>query len=87
MSRVFLSGHFAFLWFGRRGGVGGGEKSRKGGNVVAVLQMVNKKGGQKFTEQARTLSFFLLFVSRRVEKNLRYVYFVCVCGHTRFPRG
>eukprot|EP00752_Nemacystus_decipiens_P002699 g2520.t1 len=26
-------------------------KSRKGGNVVAVLQMVNKKDGQDFTEQ------------------------------------
>lgn len=28
------------------------EKSRKGGNVVAVLQMVNKKDDEDFNEQA-----------------------------------
>lgn len=31
------------------------SKSRKGGNVVAILQMVNKKDGQDFTEQVQSL--------------------------------
>lgn len=48
-------------YFGMGWGVlGGGGKSRKGGNVVAVLQMVNKKGGQNFSEQARTRICFLM---------------------------
>ena len=33
------------------------EKSRRGGNVVAVLEMLNKKDGQNFTEQVRENPF------------------------------